>query len=93
MDHGVLESGVILMLSAVDWMSDEEIRSRGYELYLERGEQPGRDLDDWFRAERELEGRGFARAARTIFRDNSCSQCRARLHDDGNCRFSRTSRY
>jgi serine phosphatase RsbU (regulator of sigma subunit) len=70
------------MLSAVDWMSDEEIRSRGYELYLERGEQPGRDLDDWFRAERELEGRGFARAARTIFRDNSCSQSRDRPHDE-----------
>jgi len=25
---------------------DEEIRRRAYEIYLERGEQPGRDLDD-----------------------------------------------
>jgi hypothetical protein len=24
------------------------------ELYLERGEEPGRDLEDWFRAEAEL---------------------------------------
>ena len=35
---------------------DEEIRRRAYELYLERGEQPGRELDDWLQAERELEG-------------------------------------
>jgi hypothetical protein len=34
---------------------DEEIRRRAYEVYLERGEQPGRDLDDWLQAERELE--------------------------------------
>lgn len=34
---------------------DEEIRLRAYEIYLERGEQPGRELDDWLQAERELE--------------------------------------
>jgi hypothetical protein len=34
---------------------EEEIRGRAYEIYLERGEQPGRDLDDWLQAERELE--------------------------------------
>jgi hypothetical protein len=34
----------------------EEIRRRAYEIYLERGEQPGRDLDDWLQAECELEG-------------------------------------
>ena len=33
----------------------EEIRRRAYELYLERGEQPGCDLDDWLQAERELQ--------------------------------------
>ena len=33
----------------------EEIRRRAYEIYLERGEQPGRDLDDWLQAECELE--------------------------------------
>jgi hypothetical protein len=32
---------------------DEEIRRRAYEIYLERGEQPGRELDDWLQAERE----------------------------------------
>ena len=34
----------------------EEIRRRAYEIYLARGEQPGRDLDDWLQAECELEG-------------------------------------
>lgn len=33
---------------------EQEIRHRAYEIYLERGEQSGRDLDDWFQAEREL---------------------------------------
>ena len=32
----------------------QKIRIRAYEIYLERGEQPGRDLDDWIQAEREL---------------------------------------
>jgi outer membrane protein TolC len=40
----------------------EEIRRRAYEIYFERGEQPGRDLDDWLQAERELE-RGVLRRA------------------------------
>jgi hypothetical protein len=39
----------------------EEIRCRAYEIYLERGEQAGRDLEDWLQAERELEG-GLSRA-------------------------------
>jgi len=41
---------------------DEEIRRRAYEIYLERGEQPGRALDDWLQAERELEGGALRRA-------------------------------
>ena len=32
----------------------EEIERRAYELYLERGEVPGLDQDDWLQAEREL---------------------------------------
>ena len=35
---------------------DAEIRRRAYEIYLERGEQTGRELEDWLQAERELEG-------------------------------------
>jgi len=37
--------------------SGEEIRLRAYEIYVERGERPGFELDDWLQAERELEGR------------------------------------
>jgi hypothetical protein len=33
----------------------EQIRIRAYEIYLERGGQPGHDLDDWIQAERDLE--------------------------------------
>ena len=35
--------------------SHEEIRQRAYEIYLERNGRPGDELDDWLRAERELE--------------------------------------
>jgi len=34
---------------------EEKIRLRAYEIYLERGEQPGSELDDWCQAERQLE--------------------------------------
>jgi hypothetical protein len=36
---------------------DEEIRRRAYQLYVERGEEHGRDLDDWLQAKREIRGR------------------------------------
>jgi hypothetical protein len=41
--------------SARSTPSDEEIRRRAYEIYLERGGLPGDELDDWLRAERELQ--------------------------------------
>jgi hypothetical protein len=37
--------------------SPEEIRQRAYELHLEGGCVQGRDLDDWFQAERDLKAR------------------------------------
>ena len=37
----------------------EKIRFRAYEIYLERGVQHGRELDDWLQAERELGGRAL----------------------------------
>jgi hypothetical protein len=43
--------------SAESSAREEEISRRAYEIYLERGEQPGRELDDWLQAERELERR------------------------------------
>ena len=41
---------------------DEEIRRRAYEIYLERGEQPGGELEDWLQAEREFPRRVLSRA-------------------------------
>ena len=41
--------------SARSTPSDEEIRCRAYEIYLERGDLPGDEIDDWLRAERELQ--------------------------------------
>jgi hypothetical protein len=38
---------------------ESEIQRRAYQIYLERGEQPGLDLDDWLQAERELSINGF----------------------------------
>ena len=34
--------------------SEQEIRQRAYEIYLERGAQPGSELEDWLQAEGEL---------------------------------------
>jgi hypothetical protein len=40
--------------SEVNPAREHEIRRRAYELYLERGEEPGHDQEDWLQAEREL---------------------------------------
>ena len=34
--------------------SQDRIRERAYELYENRGREPGRDEQDWLRAEREI---------------------------------------
>jgi hypothetical protein len=33
----------------------DQIKRRAHQIYLERGARPGNELDDWLRAERELE--------------------------------------
>jgi hypothetical protein len=33
---------------------ETQIRQRAYELYSGRGRESGRDLEDWFRAEKEV---------------------------------------
>ena len=35
-------------------ISEQEIRDRAYEIYLQRGAQPGCELEDWLQAERDL---------------------------------------
>ncbi|HEY3381773.1 MAG TPA: DUF2934 domain-containing protein [Vicinamibacterales bacterium] len=32
----------------------EEVRRRAYDIYVRRGQGDGRDLDDWYEAERQL---------------------------------------
>lgn len=43
-----------------DLAQEGKIQRRAYEIYLERGEQPGLELDDWLQAERELSINGSA---------------------------------
>jgi len=35
-------------------LSREDIAHRAYELYVQRGGEPGKDVEDWVRAEKEL---------------------------------------
>jgi len=35
-------------------LSKEDIAHRAYELYTQRGREPGKDVEDWIRAEQEL---------------------------------------
>ena len=36
------------------FVEPETVSRRAYELFQERGREPGHELDDWLRAEREL---------------------------------------
>ena len=38
-----------------DSSDEQKIRDRAYQIYLQRGEQPGSELEDWLQAERELQ--------------------------------------
>lgn len=45
----------------------KQIEHCAYELYMDRGCDTGRDLEDWLRAERELKGQGEAAPAKIAF--------------------------
>ena len=45
--------------------SGEEIARRAYELYLQRGDEQGKDVEDWLRAEKELSDDPVAGTAKT----------------------------
>ena len=34
--------------------TEDDLRRRAYEIYLRRGDNPGNEVDDWLKAEREL---------------------------------------
>ena len=40
-------------------LSKEDITHRAYELYVQRGSEPGKDVEDWVRAENELSSEVF----------------------------------
>ena len=71
-----------VQVSVVNSARNQEIRGRAY---LERGKQPGRDLDDWLQAERELK--------RGMFLNPECGSATADIdiltllncHDLGDC--------
>ncbi len=46
-------------------LSGEEIARRAHELYLQRGGEHGKDVEDWVRAEKELGDEPVAGAAKT----------------------------
>ena len=64
---------------------DEEIRRRAYAIYCERGEQPGRELDDWLQAERELERRMFLNPERGSATADFETRPLLSCHDLGDC--------
>ena len=33
---------------------EQEIRNRAYDIYLQRGAQPGNEVEDWLQAEHEI---------------------------------------
>jgi len=45
--------------------SREEIACRAHELYLQRGSEQGKDVEDWVRAEKELSDEPVAGPAET----------------------------
>jgi hypothetical protein len=45
--------------------SGEEIARRAHELYLQRGGEHGKDVEDWVRAEQELSDEPVAGPAKT----------------------------
>jgi DUF2934 family protein len=45
--------------------SGEEIARRAHELYVERGGEHGKDVEDWVRAEKELSDEPVAGPAKT----------------------------
>jgi len=45
--------------------SGEEIARRAHELYIQRGGEHGKDVEDWVRAEKELKAEPVAEPAKT----------------------------
>ncbi len=46
-------------------LSKDEVAHRAYELYVQRGGEPGKDVQDWIRAEKELSSESVAEPVKT----------------------------
>jgi hypothetical protein len=53
-----LETGPERRAEAASVRLEDRIAERAYEIYVERGREPGRDLDHWLQAEKELAAEG-----------------------------------
>jgi hypothetical protein len=49
-------------------LSQKDVAHRAYELYTQRGCEPGKDIEDWVRAEKELASEVVVGPAKTIGR-------------------------
>ena len=58
--------------------TDEEIRERAYQLYLEGGRESGHDLADWVAARMELVIKLTASLYQTIDRKRACTELELR---------------
>ena len=47
-------------------LSREDLAHRAYELYTQRGCEPGKDVEDWVRAEKELASKVVVGPAKTM---------------------------
>jgi hypothetical protein len=47
-------------------ISRDDIAQRAYELYVQRGEDTGKDVEDWIRAEKELGAEPVVTPTRTM---------------------------
>jgi hypothetical protein len=43
-----------MAIAVLEEATEERIRQRAYELYLQRGKLPGREQEDWIQAESEI---------------------------------------
>lgn len=60
-EHGMAAS----LTLALQHPTREQIEQRAYEIFAARGGDPGRELDDWLQAERELREQSPAAAAKS----------------------------
>jgi hypothetical protein len=77
-----VETGEVFVVNST---RHEEIRHRAYEIYLERGEQPGRELDDWVQAESELKRGRFLNSEFGSAAAGIDTRTLLNCHDLGDC--------